>query len=84
VGEYHRHYDQFSWGWEAIDSFWEVQMDLFDFCVGSHHGMPAPEINRERSIRVQVVGLCAGGGMEWLGLRCNVYAATFTKNLRLS
>lgn len=34
-----------------------VQIHFFDFCVGTHHGWRAPEINREDSIRDHAAAL---------------------------
>ena len=37
-----------------------VQIDFFDFCVGTHHEGLAPEKNREHSIGDQMAGLNMG------------------------
>ncbi|NIF28309.1 hypothetical protein F3J44_18220, partial [Pantoea sp. Tr-811] len=37
-----------------------VEVDCFDFGVGSHHGRRAPERNREHSIRDQLSALNVG------------------------
>ncbi|OLT98759.1 hypothetical protein BVK86_28695, partial [Pseudomonas reinekei] len=45
-----------------------VEIDFFDFCVGTHHEVLAPERNREHSIGDQVAALNVGF-MERLPLR---------------
>ncbi|ROM97114.1 hypothetical protein BK658_12810 [Pseudomonas brassicacearum] len=50
---------------EAINGFSEVdglgvKIDFFDFCIGMHHEVLAPERNREHSIRDQVMTLNVG------------------------
>ena len=37
-----------------------VEIDFFDFCVGTHHEVLAPERNREHSIGDQVAALNVG------------------------
>jgi hypothetical protein len=50
---------------QAVDGFSEVhglgvEIDFFDFGIGSHHGGGAPERNREHSIRDQLSALNVG------------------------
>ena len=62
-GQQHRDLDvQFDQGGKAVDGFSEVdgfgvQIDFFDFCVGTHHEVQAPERNREHSIGDQMAAL---------------------------
>jgi len=62
----HRDFDvQYDQSGEAVDGFSEVdglgvEIDFFDFCVGTHYEMLAPERNREHSIGDQVVTLNVG------------------------
>ena len=62
----HRDLDvQFDQSGEAVDGFLEVdglgvEIDFFDFCVGKHHEVLAPERNREHSIGDQVMTLNVG------------------------
>lgn len=46
-------------GLSKVDRFW-IEVDFFDFGVGSHHGRRAPERNREHSIRDQLSALNVG------------------------
>jgi hypothetical protein len=46
-----------------------VEIDFFDFCVGTHHEVLAPERNREHSIGDQAVTLNVGF-MERLARIC--------------
>lgn len=66
----HRDLDvQFDQSSEAINGFSEVdglgvEIDFFDFCIGTHHEVLAPERNREHKHRG------SGGDFE-----CGVYGA---------
>jgi hypothetical protein len=60
---------------EAINGFSEVdglrvEIDFFDFCVGTHHEVLAPEGNREHSIGDQVVTLNVGFMERLRIMRC--------------
>lgn len=73
---------QLDQGGQTIDGFSEVdrlrvEVHIFDFGVGTHHGVLAPESDREHSIQNQMAALNVG---SWIGYGAACTALLF--NLR--
>jgi hypothetical protein len=69
---------QLDQGGQTIDGFSEVErlrveVHIFDFGVGTHHGVLAPESDREHSIQNQMAALNVGFVDR---LRCSMYGVT--------